>query len=93
MEKQVKIIKITTIISIIVMFVCIIILACQLVNINNLKEKNKSLQAQKEALMEEIYEYNTYNEYYGNNRQEFLEKYARENLGWGKDGETWYVKK
>ena len=93
MEKQVKIIRITTIISVIVMFACIIILTCQLISINNLKEKNKSLQTQKEVLMEEIYEYNTYNEYYGNNRQEFLEKYARENLGWGKNGEIWYVKK
>jgi len=92
MEKQVKIIKITTIISIILMFACIIILTCQLISINNLKEKNKSLQLKKDQLIEEIYNYNTTNSYYGNNREEYLENYAREMLGWGEEDETWYTK-
>jgi len=92
MEKHIKAIKITTIISIIIMFVCIIILACQLFKINNLKEKNTQLQTQKEQLIEEIYNYNTTNSYYGNNRQEYLENYAREMLGWGESDEIWYTK-
>lgn len=93
MEKHIKAIKITTIISIIVMFACIIILTCQLFKINNLKEKNSQLQTQKEQLIEDIYNYNTTNTYYGNNRQEYLENYAREMLGWGESDEIWYTKK
>lgn len=93
MEKREKIIKISTIISIIIIFVCIIVLTCQLIKIGNLKEKNKELSARKDQLIEEIYNYNSTNAYYGNNRQEFLENYARENLTYGKNGEVWYVKK
>ena len=93
MEKREKIIKISTIISIIIVFVCIIVLTCQLIKIGNLKEKNKELSARKDQLIEEIYNYNSTNAYYGNNRQEFLENYARDNLTYGKNGEVWYVKK
>lgn len=92
MEKHIKAIKITTIISIAIMFACIIILTCQLFKINNLKEKNNQLQTYKEQLVEDIYNYNTTNSYYGNNRQEYLENYAREMLGWGESGEVWYTK-
>lgn len=74
-------------------FICIIILTCQLVKIGNLKEKNNHLSTQKDQLLEEIYNYNTSNAYYGNNRQEFLENYARESLTYGENGEIWYVKK
>lgn len=93
MEKHEKAIKITTIISIVIMFICIIVLTCQLIKIGNLKEKNKQLSTQKEQLVSEIYNYETSNAYYGNNRQEFLENYARENLTFGENGEIWYVKK
>ena len=93
MEKQVKIIKIITIVSIIVMFACIIISACQLIKIGNLKEKNRELTAQKTELMQEIYNYDSTNAYYGNNRQEFLENYAREALTYGDNGEIWYTKR
>ena len=91
MEKKLKAIKITTILSIIIMFVCIIILTCQLFKINNLKQKNSDLSTQKEQLIEEIYNYNTTNTNYDNNRQEYLENYAREMLGWGTSGEVWYT--
>ena len=92
MEKHIKAIKITTIISIVIMFVCIIVLVCQLFSINNLKEKTNQLQAHKEQLIENIYNYNTTNAYFGNNRQEYLENYARETLGWGDSDEIWYTK-
>ena len=92
MNKNLKAIKIITIISIILMFVCIIVLTCQLFKINNLKEKNNQLQTQKEQLIQDIYNYNTTNSYYGNNRQEYLENYAREMLGWGESDEIWYTK-
>lgn len=91
MEKHTKI-KIITIISVIIMFICIIVLACQLVKIGNLKEKTKELKLQKDQLISEIYNYNTTNDYYSNNRQEYLENYAREMLNWGQNGEIWYTK-
>lgn len=93
MGKHEKTIKIITIISIVVIFVCVVVLACQLIKIGNLKEKNKQLTTYKDALVQEIYDYNSTNDYYGNNRQEFLENYARENLIFGQDGEIWYIKK
>ena len=55
MDKKVKSIKIITIISVVIMFACIIILTCQLIKIGTLKEKNKDLSTYKEALFEEIY--------------------------------------
>ncbi len=93
MEKQIKVIKIITIVSIVIMFACIIISACQLIKIGNLKEKNKELTTRKTELIQEIYNYDTSNAYYGNNRQEFLENYAREALTYGENGEIWYTKK
>ena len=93
MDKQVKIIKITTIISIILMFACIIILTCQLIKINTLKEKTSALEQQKDILIEQIYDYNSTNSCYNNNREEYLENYAREMLGWGEKDEIWYTKK
>lgn len=93
MEKQIKVIKIITIVSIVIMFACIIISACQLIKIGNLKEKNKELTTRKMELIQEIYNYDTSNAYYGNNRQEFLENYAREALTYGENGEIWYTKK
>lgn len=92
MEKQVKTIKIITAITVVIMFVCIIILACQLVKIGNLKEKTNELQTQKEQLIQDIYNYDSTNSYYNNNRSEYLENYAREMLGWGENDETWYTK-
>ena len=92
MNKKVKAVKLLTIISVIIMSICIIVLTCQIIKIANLKSKQKSLTAEKEYLVSEIYNYNSANAYYDNNRQEYLENYAREVLGWGENGETWYKK-
>ena len=81
MDKKVKSIKIITIISVVIMFACIIILTCQLIKIGTLKEKNKDLSTYKEALLEEIYNYNSTNSYYGNNRQEFLKNCSNNFFG------------
>jgi cell division protein FtsB len=75
------------------MFACIIIVTCQLIKINNLKEKTSALETQKNILVEEIYNYNSANSYHSNNREEYLENYAREMLGWGEKDEIWYTKK
>jgi cell division protein FtsB len=75
------------------MFICTIILICQLVKIGNLRNTASQLETQKEQLLEDINSYTTANNYYTNNRTEFLEDYARDELGWGKKDEVWYVKK
>ena len=87
-----KAIRIVTIIAFIIVVLCTIILTCQFVKISNMKKTEASLQSQREHLVQEIYNYNTSNSYYNNNRSEFLEDYAREYLVWGENGETWYVK-
>lgn len=92
MEKKLKGIKITTIIACVIVFVCIIVLTIQFIKIGNLKEKNRNLEAYKSELIESINNYDTTNDFYNNNRTEYLESYAREVLGWGQDGETWYRK-
>lgn len=92
MKNKVKFVKIATIITTVVMFVCIIILACQFVKIVNYRNQENRLETEKQRLVNEIYNYNTANDYYNNNRSEFLEEYAREDLLWGQDGEYWYTK-
>ena len=93
MDKKVRNVKIITIISIVLIFICTIILAIQLVKINNLKEQSKNLEVYKEQLIDDINNYSASNNYYENNRDEYQEKYAREELGWGEKDEKWYVKK
>lgn len=75
------------------MFACIIILACQFVKLANFRSQESKLADEKQTLINEIYNYNTANDYYNNSRSEFLEEYARENLTWGTSGETWYTGK
>ena len=74
------------------MCISIIILACQIVKIANLKTKEKTLTTERDYLLSEIYNYNTANSYYETNRDEYLENYARDVLGWGESGEKWYTK-
>lgn len=90
-DNKVKFVRITTILTMIVMFVCIIILSCQFVQISNYKREASNLESEKQALIQEIYNYNTSNSYYDNNRSEFLEEYARESLTWGSAEEVWYT--
>lgn len=92
MDKKLKVAKAFTILSVIIMCISIIILACQIVKIANLKNKQKALTTERDYLVSEIYNYNSANTYYENNREEFLENYAREVLGWGENGEIWYTK-
>jgi cell division protein FtsB len=93
MEKKIKGIKIATILTCIIIFVSIIVLTLQFIKIANLKEKNNSLIEYKQELTTQINEYDATNAYFGNNRTEYLEKYARETLGWGIENDTWYTAK
>ena len=61
--------------------------------IDNLREKNSNLESYKAELIEQINTYDATNSYYNNNRTEYLENYAREVLGWGQAGDTWYTSK
>ncbi len=92
MEKNIKVIRIITVITVVLICLCAVILSFQLIQIANLKDKNNQLNFRKEQLIQDIYNYNTANSYYNNNRSEYLESYAREMLGWGESGETWYTK-
>ena len=93
MEKKIKGIKIATVFISIIMFVSIIVLSLQFIKIANLKEKSTYLQSYKEELITQINDYDVTNTYYNNNRTEYLENYAREVLGWGQSGDTWYTSK
>jgi cell division protein FtsB len=93
MNKKLRNVKIITVVTLIIMFICTIILVCQLIKIGNLKNTTSKLETQKDQLLEDIKNYNTANNYYSNNRTEFLEDYARDELGWSKKDEVWYVKK
>lgn len=93
MNKKLRNVKIITVVTLIIMFICTIILVCQLIKIGNLKNTTSKLETQKDQLLEDINNYNTANNYYSNNRTEFLEDYARDELGWSKKDEVWYVKK
>ena len=92
MEKKIRLLRIFTCVTVIVMFICIIILSFQLIKINHLKNQEKELLARKEQLIEEIYNYNTTNSYYENNRAEYLENYAKEVLNWSEEDDVWYTK-
>ena len=91
MEKKIKIIKISTILTSIVMFISIIVLAFQFIKIANLRDKTNKLEAHKQELVQQINEYDSANAYYSNNRTEYIENYAREVLGWGQANDTWYT--
>lgn len=93
MEKKIKGIKIATVLICIIMFVSIIVLALQFIKIANLREKSNYLESYKEELITQINDYDVTNSYYNNNRTEYLENYAREVLGWGQSGDTWYTAK
>ncbi len=91
MAKKEKVIRLITSITVAVMFILLVILAFQLIKIANLKTKSKNLNNYKTELVSEINNYNATNTYYNNNREEYLENYAREVLGWGEQDETWYT--
>lgn len=91
MDKKTKAVKLITVLIIVAMSIATIVLTCQIIKIANLKSKEKKLISERDYLMTEIYNYNTANTYYDNNREEYLENYAREMLGWGENGEIWYT--
>ena len=85
-------VQLITIFTVIIMLLCIILLVWQFAKINTLNERKEALLYQKEYLDKSIYDYDNLNSYYQNNREDFLEEYARQTLNWSQNNETWYKK-
>jgi cell division protein FtsB len=81
-----KVVKLISIVCAALMFILTCILVFQLVKISNLKTKEKDLSTTLANLEKEIGDYTNENNYIQSN--EYLEDYAREVLGWGKENEV-----
>lgn len=66
-------------------------ISLRFITISQQKDKQKELLAQKEAILDEIDELNSEKEYVGS--EEYIEKVAREKLGWAKEDELVFKKK
>ncbi len=81
-----KVVKLISVLCAALMFILTCILVFQLVKISNLKTKERDLGATLANLEKEIDNYTNENNYIQSN--EYLEDYAREVLGWGKENEV-----
>lgn len=84
--KKFNAVKLISIICAVLFFALTIILIVEFVNIANLNNKEKALQARLSDVEQSIVDVTNQNNYL--NSSEYLEDYAREVLGWGKDGEV-----
>ncbi|MBQ9791898.1 MAG: hypothetical protein IJW28_04905 [Clostridia bacterium] len=85
-------VQLITIFTVIIMLLCIILLVWQFAKINTLNARKEALLTQKEYLDKRIFDYENLNNYYSNNREDYLEEYARQTLNWAQNNETWYKK-
>ena len=85
-------VQLITIFTVIIMLLCIILLVWQFAKINTLNARKEALLTQKEYLDKSIFDYENLNNYYSNNREDYLEEYARQTLNWAQNNETWYKK-
>lgn len=81
-----KSIKLISVICAILIFTLLCVLVFQLVRISTLKNREDELASTLAALEEQVDDYNAENEYMKS--YEYLEDYAREVLGWGKENEV-----
>ncbi|MBQ2864271.1 MAG: septum formation initiator family protein [Clostridia bacterium] len=86
--KNEKTVKIISVICAVVSFVLVCVLIFQFVKIGNLQKKEEELTKHLNALEQQIVEYTNENNYIQSN--EYLEDYAREVLGWGKENEMYF---
>ena len=92
MKNKVRGVQIITILTVIIMLTCIILLIWQFAKIHTLNERQETLLQQKQELDSSIFDYDSLNSYYSNNREDYLEEYARQVLNWSKTDENWYKK-
>lgn len=83
--KNEKVVKLISVICSVLIFMLTCVLVFQLAKISNLKKKEKALNNTLANLEKEIVNYTNENNYIQSN--EYLEDYAREVLGWGKENE------
>ena len=86
--KNEKVVKLISIICAIVMFALICVLIFQFARISNLKNKENQLKGHLSSLEQQIVDYTNENNYLQS--KEYLEDYAREVLGWGKENEMYF---
>ena len=84
--KKLNVVKLISVICAILFFALVIILIVEFINIANLNNKEKALQKRLSDVEQSIVNVTNQNKYL--NSSEYLEDYAREVLGWGKDGEV-----
>ena len=84
--KKLNVVKLISVICAILFFALVIILIVEFINIANLNNKEKALQKRLSDVEQRIVNVTNQNNYL--NSSEYLEDYAREVLGWGKDGEV-----
>ena len=87
MRKE-KVVKLISIICAVLTFALVCVLVFQFVKISNLKKKEQELNSSLKTLEQQIVDYTNQSDYI--NSAEFLEDYAREVLGWGKDNEMYF---
>ena len=83
-----KTVKWISVICAVLMFALLCVLIFQFVRIANLKQKEKQLSNNLSQLENQIIDYTNESNYIRSS--EYLEDYAREVLGWGKNNETYF---
>ncbi|MGD9901659.1 MAG: hypothetical protein AB7S44_03895 [Spirochaetales bacterium] len=84
-------VRVGTIVAIVVLAVLVIVLTFQYVSLKTL-ERNETLLTEQLASLEQVYEnYQDEYDYIYNNQTQYVEDYAREVLGWGREGEIKFV--
>ena len=83
--KNEKTVKIISVICAVVSFVLVCVLIFQFVKIGNLQKMEEELTKHLNALEQQIVDENNYIQ-----SNEYLEDYAREVLGWGKENEMYF---
>lgn len=84
--------KVLTTIIICAISICAVILVFQFIKIGSLKSKKNELSQASETLTQQIIDYDN-QLHYVNDRETFLQDYAREVKNWGKADRTYYVSK
>lgn len=83
-----KTVKLISVICAVLMFALVCVLIFQFVRISNLKQKEKQLSDTLSQLETNIVDYTNESNYLRSS--EYLEDYAREVLGWGKNNEMYF---